>query len=500
MHVLILLIGGNPLPNYVVAKYLLEQNRPEEKTLPVPDKLILVYSEKTRRFITPIIQELPDCQKEQVDLESNERTPHIIVQRMKDTLDKLAKESDTSIESVHLNYTGGTKAMSVHSYIAVKGWIEQQRNDIEFILSDLNPKKRNKIVLSKPDSDEEYPLGRDDLRTRVEIDVKKLLPLHNMQVNDDDLGIDQIVVPEEELDAFVEDAILKYKKNTFMLTDCSFQWLHEDNVPDEVLKKLQALKDQEFSSRKTFLKAVKNYIEEELLKTYQEKIVNYADERKIFRIFDNIVLNKKTKQEKEAVIKNEKLALFEADCVRFEQFSPSLFGYFRNSGHLKYPYLSFINFVKHEWLEHFVFKSLHALKDELTLNDIRIDVEATYDGRPTQIDVIAIRGYQLCLISCTTDQGIKTVKEKAFEAIYRAEQLGGEHAKAIVVSLMVNKPEKEKGDNNLEELEKDLKQFDAERNCFLIGLGELEGELNGDKTLTKTLKNIIRGETEWKLI
>lgn len=96
------------------------------------------------------------------------------------------------------------------------------------------------------------------------------------------------------------------------------------------------------------------------------------------------------------------------------------------------------------------------------------------------------------LFSCTTSQKIKLVKQKAFEALFRAEQLGGEHAKVVVVSTMFNTPGipgkiKFSRKSNIRELEKDLKQFNADQKCESIGIDELSNE----KELIRKLSNII---------
>lgn len=50
------------------------------------------------------------------------------------------------------------------------------------------------------------------------------------------------------------------------------------------------------------------------------------------------------------------------------------------------------------------------------------------------MDVIAIRGYQLFAFSCSTDTQKGRLKLKLFEAYIRAQQLGGDEARAALVS------------------------------------------------------------------
>ena len=52
-----------------------------------------------------------------------------------------------------------------------------------------------------------------------------------------------------------------------------------------------------------------------------------------------------------------------------------------------------------------------------------------------EVDLVAVFGYQLVLISCTVDDGRDLVKQKAFEAMHRARQMGGDGARAVMISL-----------------------------------------------------------------
>ena len=91
MHILILLIGGNPLPNYVVAKYLLKTERVDKQDLPEPDRIILVYSKRTETFAKKIIEKLNLQDRiEKVNLQDGERKPNIIIEKIQKKLDKIA--------------------------------------------------------------------------------------------------------------------------------------------------------------------------------------------------------------------------------------------------------------------------------------------------------------------------------------------------------------------------------------------------------------------------
>ena len=50
-----------------------------------------------------------------------------------------------------------------------------------------------------------------------------------------------------------------------------------------------------------------------------------------------------------------------------------------------------------------------------------------------ELDVVAVLGYQIVVVSCTVDRCQEMIKKKGMEAILRARQLGGDEARAIVL-------------------------------------------------------------------
>ena len=82
---------------------------------------------------------------------------------------------------------------------------------------------------------------------------------------------------------------------------------------------------------------------------------------------------------------------------------------------------------------------------------------ASDTAKPFELDVVAVLGYQIVVVSCTTDNDQATIKGKAMEAIIRARQLGGDEARAIVLcsadrqaaELIENEMEDEMGSRGL---------------------------------------------------
>ena len=70
-----------------------------------------------------------------------------------------------------------------------------------------------------------------------------------------------------------------------------------------------------------------------------------------------------------------------------------------------------------------LFHSVHARRAKAT--DQRV--------KPFELDVVAVLGYQIVVVSCTVDSVHDRIKQKGMEAILRARQLGGDEARAIVL-------------------------------------------------------------------
>ena len=101
---LILLVGTNPLPNFVAGKLLLKPN----------GKLHLVCSRETQPIAERLSQRLArDGLHSQVRPILSESRPKEIFESVRAMVNKMHG-------TLGLHYTGGTKAMSVHAYRAVK--------------------------------------------------------------------------------------------------------------------------------------------------------------------------------------------------------------------------------------------------------------------------------------------------------------------------------------------------------------------------------------------
>jgi len=338
--ILVLLIGGNPLPNFATVKYLLKTERSDEEVLPIPNEIYLVYSEDTEKFVCKLCEGLGEEDKKKIKIQKVPlgETECMLCNEVMSKLDwKLSKGN---INSLHLNYTGGTKPMVLGAYKSVQNTFCSKK-----IYTYTDPEEFN---LHISDKDEAYPCA-DDLRDYVQPTIEQIYKLHNLGKIS----------------------------------------LKRENSPD-------------------FSKECQN-------KDFYRKI-----------------LNKKNGNQ------------------------------------------------DGKWLEELVFLKLTEIDKKFGLSDIAWNIEREEEKGKFEIDVIALRGYEPLVFSCTTSEDKKTIKLKAFEVNYRAVQLGGDYAKSIMVCLA----KKEK----CEKIKEDMQQFDAIRNFSIIGYDDFVGDKDSlkDAIIKKT--------------
>lgn len=94
------------------------------------------------------------------------------------------------------------------------------------------------------------------------------------------------------------------------------------------------------------------------------------------------------------------------------------------------------------WLEHYALSQLQQIASEQRLHSsgmgIGLDTDVGESPYNFEVDVAAMRGYQIFAISCTRDASDRLCKSKLLEVHVRAAQLGGEEARAGLVSCHPN--------------------------------------------------------------
>ncbi len=427
---LILLVGTNPLPNYVVGKYFLEElekgNFKEGSKL---QKIWLVCTKETKDFASQLIKQLEISQvKIALKQLSDPSDPIIIARDFGSLLDEINKENPNS--KIHINYTGGTKAMSVH---AVKTAL------IPLLKKELSASLNIEACFDKINEQFSY---LDARKFKIKNDKGDLLVDNLLEKSEVSIGLERLVELHKLKRANIDDG-LKDKTNDSSKVLIE---LIEGGFVD--LKKISiykgSIEDLSISKLRDYILNPQNSISEESKKIVKTLPLEYQ----VFDDSGNYSLNSNLTVEKAKEL---------------------------------------VEYCNGKWLEHYIY---NILKKELQL-DTYINWEIHSDNWPKnkandgkfliqfELDVLLIRGYQLIGISCTTGSARQEAKMKGMEMLQRSKQIGGDEAKTILITGM-------KGDNDVNQkpefLQKELEiDTGGSGNILVLGIKDLKKEILVDK-------------------
>jgi len=390
---LVLLVGTNPLPNYVVAKYFILHNKNLRKIWLVhSEKNDVIKQEGTADYAENLKNALMrDCEGltfSLVPLKDVSDAKEI----MSSLKDKLIIDSGSG---VHLNYTGGTKAMGIHVY--------------RFIES-LNLKPQAFSYLDGRNfrlfRDNVGIINEKDLRDEINLSLEDLIKLHGFKKC------------EETKEAGYNEALLEFK----LLIEQDR--LHEFyDRKSGYVRTLFENKDKPGS-----LAEKPSQLDKGLLEQFLPNETFYTV---ISQMPQNLQLFNRDKK-----FNNE---------LKNKDFEKSL------------------KFIDGLWLESYVYEILSC-----GLTDPSIEIHKNWRVKKEswqsdcELDLLVMRGYQFIGISCTTSDITGLCKSKGFEIFHRSRQMGGEEAKAILITRLK--------DENRTRLDGDL-QLDTGGLAQLLVLG-----------------------------
>lgn len=447
---LILLVGTNPLPNFVVAKYFIDEADLE--------RIWLFYSEGSRFYegtgqyaddieavlAKEFMRKSPEIVK--VPL-SNISQANVILDQVKKHLKK--RESD--IKKIHLNYTGGTKAMAVHTYRILENELKTQWSD-NFTASYLDARDFS----IKFDHNPEKVTG--DLRKLIQLEMDDLFALHNnkqVESTGKDYFKDgkleqqeQEIIMQSIADMAARDRLLDFRS---WVSSANQDNSKRDGAPDKEMGLFNKPKQPED------------------LKSSQE-VKEIVDNR-----LSDFTPDKNPELFKCLAVFPERDRFADKDGKwTYDNFGIS--NKSKNSTQL-------MTFLTGKWLETYV---AWVLRKKIKENKIqRSSVISNYELRTKkgkgshkyEVDVLVTNGYQICGISCGTaleyDKGKNgkkdkqktpaAIKTKGFEVILRSSQMGGDEARAALITLL--------NAQNAANLENDLKASLGANGSRLLVLG-----------------------------
>jgi hypothetical protein len=400
---LILLIGTNPLPNFVVAEYFLQQN-------PNLQKIWLVHSEEdstihqkgTKQFAENLKILLEKRLKPErsiafdyVALSNVSRAKEIGSCFKEKCLDHLEPRS-----AVHVNYTGGTKVMCTQVYRSIE---QEQEKIVTRSFSYLDAKTFRIIY------DDERP-DSPDLREHVALTFAEMIFLHGYKRVNEPSSADF----SKAVKVFTE-LIANKKLDEYYAESGGYQRIlfERKDRPGELVK-------------------AKSHLKLDELEKFQPNGVFLS------------VLN----------------ALPEG--YRFLKDDKFMDTEFKNNAACE----DTVKFLDGGWLEEYVYDVLATgiLEAQVSKDkNWEIKKDGWQGDSKFELDVVLIKGYQLIGISCTTDGKKGLCKSKGFEIILRTQQIGGDEAKAILVTRLNEK------DRDLLQQELQLDTGSSAENIIVLG-------------------------------
>lgn len=222
---LILLVGSNPLPNAVAGKLLVESG----------GVISLIHSKHTAEIADRLKNWLENEHKKEGTVnirmqEVNESQPPSIYRGVIDILNEVNEKS------IGLNYTGGTKMMSVHAYQTVIRWAKE--NDTIPVFSYLDARTLEMVF----DPTDKYSReGREYVGLKVEMVLEDLLGLHDWKLGKPEkrhfeLSETAKIIADKcgEIDGFVE----KYKAFKNNLSNKDFLEKPDNDHLKQIYEKL----------------------------------------------------------------------------------------------------------------------------------------------------------------------------------------------------------------------------------------------------------------------
>ncbi|MEH2169964.1 MAG: DUF1887 family CARF protein [Nostoc sp.] len=362
---LFLLVGQNPLPNYVATKLLLHRG----------GTAYLVHTTDT----------LDEAKRLKKSFESEFNMELRSLNHYESDAYHIQKEIAAKLKSINngkigLNYTGGTKAMSAHSYRTLfyeeiqdkTGKVYRRRKGI--IFSYLDP-RRLEMCIDREDNERERLKVKPDT---LQIPLVTIFQLHGLNLKKN--PTQQAQSPE------LAQELVKVFADKAKVTQW-FDWYH-NIFCQEARKENRKWKNKTDLAK--LLIPVDN-LPSEIVAALRDKQLLISD--------NNLALGEV-----------EKLGVF----LKIEDFCKWLDGI---------------------WLEHYVLEELKKIANSQLLQDYGLNFEIPLQGTKDgfEFDVAFTRGYQLFAISCTTASERKLCKSKLFEAYLRAIQMGGEEARVALV-------------------------------------------------------------------
>jgi len=399
---LFLLVGTNPLPNWVAAKLLLNPG----------GRVHLFYTAGTKEQAVRLRKVLQDREKIAVSdygtEESNEGRIYADVKKQAELL------RDNSKGRIGLNYTGGTKMMAVHAHRAMFS----VPND--------------RLALSYLDARSlkfKFDFRSDEPDATVQITIQTLLELH------------------DEFRNFAQDVSHEQTAKCEKAASCLVQ-MHRDDSGQNVWRNwcdgLMVKDGKDRRGRDRWRKIGEVYTEKwkkEDKRKYDQAVID-LNGKPLMKVDDFSQMVESSLVDVGLTAREVALNLVPVadgyqkmlDALKISG-GDTLETTTRNNPEFA-DSVDLAKWLDGLWLEHYAISQIQSRASATGIDPkctaINL-VSLNKSDRRFEADVIALRGYQLFYFSCYSGSAPETSKRKLFEAVTRAIQLGGDEAKAALI-------------------------------------------------------------------
>lgn len=376
---LFLLVGENPLPNYVATMKLLDTG----------GTVYLVYTNQTISQKTLLMTALKTqgFKNKEVELKDNKSNAFRIYDEVHKKAKKISEENpneDPEQKLIGLHYTGGTNTMAVHAYRAIDAL---KRNDTVYSYLDA---KTLEIFIDHPDSDSTHR------GVHLTVPLEVLFKLHKYEWQENNKPLSEPILPDaaaEFVRLYQDEKIAK----TWRTWSNTHRYNNNGKLKEAINSETGQWKSEdELSNLSLSLTGVDSKIIEVLrqhLDTSPTQLSLNVTKAKGFK-----------------------------DCQQVCEWLGGIW-------------------LEHYVLQQVKELTQNLQLGESKMSFI-IKRSQTWEGGVFEFDVAFMRSYQLFAISCTTSKDPKECKLKLFEAYIRAKQLGGDEARVALVCCCDNDPRK----------------------------------------------------------
>lgn len=480
MVINIVLVGSNPMPCYVQAAYLMNQDREDRQQLPAPNEQVFIHTTGTQNFMNRICKMLQnkyglsETDLSKIPLEDEAKQGDIQDNITNWLNDKKKKES---IDTVILNNTGGTKVMTTYATIALREWCRE-----------------NSAVL---------------IECYLDDAAKKLNCVRSISGGNEAVDSEYAVYPKEKnLGYFVHLSV----------EEIGYLYDYEEckNKNETLFVRPLGKKPADGNEQKDF---------EDALKLIAKKILNDDEFRDLYlKLFARLsylpnfkdragkICTSDFQYDTSNVKKPQILELFDQEqdgrwfhyANGFTACSPSYGGcwinLFQKIGPLSKKQRNqdkiseCMSMYTNDWFEHYVYMAVRDTVEEEQKScgkdmpevdlvwSLVVKRKRNSKDKDFELDIVMSVGYELKVISLTIDDNFLMAKHKFFEAVFRGEILGGTHSQVIAVNWAENR----------EALKKELSSFSGEQYHHVEIWGK--DEVKDYEKLKACVKELLRSE------